>query len=125
MLHKLRYKVKHKPVLKWVPSHGKPVDVRVLREGKPVFRVSDQIRLKPVCSATETSQNIGNLLLASSHSDSFQKANNKGADQTARVRSLVCTSVVRMQQFLVRGSLSRPNYKCNIYFLRHLRCALF
>ena len=32
---------------------------------KPVFGVSDKVRLKPACSATETSLKIGILLVAS------------------------------------------------------------
>ena len=42
--------------------------------------------------------------------DTFQKANNKGADQTARMRRLVCACVVRKHPktgFLMLG----PNYR--------------
>ena len=53
---------------------------------KPVFGVSDKVRLKLVSSATETSK----LRYGTS-----QKANNKRADQTARMRRLVCAFVVR------------------------------
>ena len=40
----------------------------------------------------------------------FHKANNKGADQAAHLRSLVCTFVVRMLQ-VVFFLASRPIYK--------------
>ena len=50
---------------------------------------------KPVSPATETSQKTENLPVASLHNLTFQKVNNKGADQTARMRRLVCACVVR------------------------------
>ena len=31
---------------------------------KPVFAVSDQVRLKPVCSATESTKNLGIMGIA-------------------------------------------------------------
>ena len=42
--------------------------------------VSDKVRLKSVSSATETSWKI--LPVALLHNDTFQKVNNKGADQS-------------------------------------------
>ena len=49
---------------------------------KPVHGVYDKARLKPFSSATETSLKIEISLLASLD-DTFQKGNNKGADQSA------------------------------------------
>ena len=49
---------------------------------KPVFLVSDKVRLELVFSATETSQK--NFLCAN-----FQKSNNKGADQFVWMPRLV------------------------------------
>ena len=46
---------------------------------KPVFRVSDKARLKPACSATESSWKNEISLVGRYYI--FQKANNKGADQ--------------------------------------------
>ena len=60
---------------------------------KPVFGVSDKVRLKPVPTATETSQKI-EISLAASLNLCIPKANNKGADQTARMRRLVCVFIV-------------------------------
>ena len=45
------------------------------------------------CSATETSQNIGIL------HEKGMRGNNKGADQTARMRLLVCIFVVACNKF--------------------------
>ena len=60
---------------------------------KPVFGVSDKVRFKPACSATETSQKVEISLVASLDlALSKTRANNKGADQTAR---MVCACVVR------------------------------
>ena len=57
-----------------------------LNAKKPVFGVSDNVRFKPVSSATETSK---------SRYDTFQLGNNKGADQTERMHRLVCNFVGR------------------------------
>ena len=50
-------------------SQSKAINVSILQMGlvvtKPVFRVSDKVRLKPVSSATETSWKIGISLVAS------------------------------------------------------------
>ena len=51
---------------------------------KPVSEFWNQVMFKPACSATETSQNIEILLVASS---SFQRVNSKGADQTVIVQA--------------------------------------
>ena len=53
---------------------------------KPVFGVSDKASFKPAFTATETSKFTYDI---------FQKANNKGADQTVGIRRLVCTCVIR------------------------------
>ena len=60
---------------------------------QPVFGVSDKMRLKPNSSATETSVILKNLLVARLDMV-LSKANNKGADQTAGMRRLVCVFVV-------------------------------
>ena len=58
---------------------------------KSVFGVSDKMRLKPVSSATETSWKIEILPVHSKFRyDTFQKSNNKVADQSALMRRLVC-----------------------------------
>ena len=61
---------------------------------KPVFGVSDKASFKPVSSAIETSKKIEISPVASLHNGTFQKANNKGADQTAPMRRLVCACVI-------------------------------
>ena len=53
---------------------------------KPVFGVSHNVRFKPASSATETSLRIEISLVAY---DSFQSANNKGYDQSARMCRLI------------------------------------
>ena len=68
---------------------------------KPVYRVTDNERLKSDCSATETIARISKL-----NYYTFQIVNNKCADQTGRIRRLICSFVVCMQQsqvFLHRG----------------------
>ena len=66
-----------------------------LVETKPVFGVSVKARYKPVSSATETSLTIQISPEASLCMKLSKKANNEGADQTERMRRLVCTCVVR------------------------------
>ena len=61
----------------------------------PVFGVSNKAILKPVSSAIETSWKIEIFACSKIISGTFQKANNKSADQTARMRRLVCAFVVR------------------------------
>ena len=60
---------------------------------KPVFGVSDKASFKSVFSATETSWNVEISPVASLY-NTFQNANNKGAEQTARMRRLVRACVV-------------------------------
>ena len=60
---------------------------------KPVFGVSNKASFKSVSSATETSLKL-NFTGTKFTYDTFQKANNKGADQSARMRRLVCACVV-------------------------------
>ena len=63
---------------------------------KPVFRVSDKIIPKQAFSATETRQNSEISVGASFNMILFNiKVNSKDADQTARMRKLVCAFVVR------------------------------
>ena len=62
---------------------------------KPVFGVSDKASFKPVSSATESSFKNSNFTCSKSTYDTFQIANNKGADQTAPMRRLVCAFLVR------------------------------
>ena len=69
---------------------------------KPVFGVSDKTGFKPVSSATEN----WNFTCSKFTYETFQKVNNKGADQTSRMRRLVCDCVVknpRRQVFSQRG----------------------
>ena len=62
---------------------------------KPVFGVSDKVRLKPVSSATETSWKIEISPVAS-----LDMILSKGADydKSARMRRLVCVFVVHNNQ---------------------------
>ena len=71
---------------------------------KPVFWVFDQVRLKLVCAATEASLEISDI---ETSYYTIKAANDKGADQTARMRRLICTFVGRIwgkQVFSRRGS---------------------
>ena len=52
---------------------------------KPVFGASDKAKLKSVYSATETRQKIEISPVASLDMILSKKANNKGADQSARM----------------------------------------
>ena len=54
---------------------------------KPVFGVCNQVRLKPACSATGTSQGLEILDIASIVL--HYAANNKGADQPVRMQTQV------------------------------------
>ena len=79
----------------------------ILYESHYVFGITDQVRLKPACLATETRdfayRNYKYYMYT------IQAANNKGADQTAQMRKLVCAFVVRIWQkqvFSWRGSYS-------------------
>ena len=58
---------------------------------KPVLGVCNQVRLKPACSADETSYGLDNNKW---RYYTIQVVNNKGADQTARMLRLICTFVV-------------------------------
>ena len=58
-----------------------------------VFGVSDKVRFKPACSATETSYiENRNFARSKSRHDTFQNVNNKGADQTAQAGLRLCCS---------------------------------
>ena len=75
---------------------------------KPVYRVSDQVRLKPACSVSETSYD-GEILPVLS----LMIANNKGADQPAHACRLVCAFVVCLRQSQVFSS--RGPYVTQVY----------
>ena len=62
---------------------------------KPIFGVCDLVRLKPACSATEASLSLENFGFSKYRYYTFLAANNKGADQTARMRRMICAFVVR------------------------------
>ena len=64
---------------------------------KPVFTASEQVRPKPVCTATPISQNIEIFAWSKFDCYTFHILNNKGADQTVRMHRLVCAFVVRRQ----------------------------
>ena len=70
---------------------------------KPVFRVSDKIIPKPAFSATET---LVKSRLEKFKCDTIQFVNSKGADQTARMRKLVCAFVVCRLQTLMAEFLA-------------------
>ena len=66
----------------------------------------------------------GNLACSKLRYDTFQKANNKGADQSARMRRLVCACVVckpRKTGFLA----SRPSYNINVTLSVKLSTVLY
>ena len=60
---------------------------------KSVFGIFDQLRLKPACSASETSLETSDT--ETSHY-TIQAANNKGADQTEQMRRLICAFVIHI-----------------------------
>ena len=69
---------------------------------KPDFGVCVKVRLKRVCSATETSLNIEILHEASlDNYYTLQGESNKGADQTVQMHRLVFFFVVTRSGFLV------------------------
>ena len=77
---------------------------------KPVFGVSDLLMLKPTCLTIETE-----ILYEASLDIILHEENNKGTDQTMRMRRLVCTFVVCIQQ---SGFLAmRPVQFLHVYFL--------
>ena len=57
-----------------------------------------KVSLKPFSSANETSKKIEISPVLSFSNDTFEKSNNKGADQSARMCRLVCAFVVRKLQ---------------------------
>ena len=68
---------------------------------KPVFGVCDQVRLKPICSTAEllscrSQLDYWNLVHRNCRYYAISGATNKGADQTAQMRKLICTFVVRI-----------------------------
>ena len=62
---------------------------------KPVFGVCDQVRLKPACSATETSKSL-EMLDLENRNMILSNRNNKGADQTVWMHRLICSFVVHI-----------------------------
>ena len=75
---------------------------------KLVFRTTDQVWLKPASSATENiNWELWNFVWSKFDYHSFQIAKIKGAYQTARMRKLICASVVRMQQSRVFSRLGQ------------------
>ena len=62
---------------------------------KLVLGVSDQIKFKPVCSATDTSQITETLHVYHVKGLHFQRVNKKGANQPVQMRMLVCVFVVQ------------------------------
>ena len=62
---------------------------------KPVFGLSDKARLKPISSGIETSYKTKISTCSKFRYNIFQLKNNKGSDQTAWMRWLVCAFVVR------------------------------
>ena len=90
---------------------------------KPVFGVSDKVRFKPACSATETSYIIEILLVESFDMVLSKEANSKGADLTAQMHRLVFACVVRKPQktgFLA----SRSNYITAVILVFHFLIVL-
>ena len=73
---------------------------------KPVFGVNDKARLKPV-STDRLARNFKKNACSKIKYDTFREGNNKGADQSAGMRRLVCAFVDHKplrQVFLRRGS---------------------
>ena len=65
---------------------------------KPVFRVSDKVRLKIVCCATVSSYHIEAKHVTRLAITFFQIANNNDVDKTARVREMLSAFAVHMAQ---------------------------
>ena len=63
---------------------------------KPVFWVFDQVRLKPACTAPEARWRLEISDIETRSMILPRQRNNKGADQTARMRRLICAFVVRI-----------------------------
>ena len=98
-------------VLSWGSSHNILIPVQLKKHGrfclllwdylslvtrKPVFGVCDQVRLEPACSATETTQRLEISDIEIKDIILSRQRTNKGADQTARMRRLICAFVVRI-----------------------------
>ena len=76
---------------------------------KAVFRVCDQVLLKPACAATEARQRleildieVRGIILSRQQTTKalirLRGCTGKGADQTARMHRLICNFVVRIKQ---------------------------
>ena len=81
---------------------------------KPVFGVSVKARFKPVSSATETIQKIEISPVATLHM--------KGADQTARLRRLVCACVVGTPAPTPKDKFSRNEARIMVLYFYDLSC---
>ena len=76
--------------------------------------ICDQVRFKPVCSATKA--RVLKLCIDSKYTHyTILAANNKGADQTAGMRRLICAFVVRIWDKTCFG----------MTWLIHVCCVLF
>ena len=86
---------------------------------KPFFRVCDQVRLKPACSASEPSESL-EISIEKLEVLYYLGSEQQGADQTARMRRLIFAFVVRTgikQVFSSRGSYA----VCTHYeYLQHI-----
>ena len=85
-----------------------------LKTRKLVFRNCDQARLKPVCSTSETSQNLKGLKITSLAYTHilFRKQTTQGADQTAHMCMLVCSCLILKLQLSTRSFfLTRLKYE--------------
>ena len=85
---------------------------------KPVFRVSDKGRLKPVFSVTETSKKIEIQFKSSIYIyDTFKKANNKCADQYELMHRLCCAFIVRKPEDRFSDLKAKLEITINLYIL--------
>ena len=66
---------------------------------RSVFGVCDQVRHKLACAATETSTSLEISYIATTGIIlSKERTTKEGDDQTAQMRSLICTFVARISQ---------------------------
>ena len=63
---------------------------------KPVFGVWELVRLKPVCSATDTSKGLEISAIASTGIILSRQQTTNALDQTVHMRRLMCDFVVRI-----------------------------
>ena len=72
--------------------------------GKLVFRVFDRVRLKPICSATETSQNIEILRLAN------------GILSLYLTRKPITKALIRLRDFLALRAILFAIYATKVHW---------